>query len=159
MTEFDHETSRHVDEVIGAAFLVKRQLFDQLNGFDERYFVYFEELDFSLRARASGWSTYYLSEAIAYHRGGGSSDQVKPMRLFYSLRSRIIYAFKNFPRADALLVLVTTTCLEMISRLLRATVRASFTEFADTLRAYAMLYAALPSLLPSVWAIRHDTPP
>ena len=47
---FDHLTSCKVDLVIGAFFLVRRDLFSELGGFDERFFVYFEEVDFTLRA-------------------------------------------------------------------------------------------------------------
>lgn len=42
--------SRPVDQVIGAFFLVRRSLFDRLEGFDERYFLYYEEVDFCMRA-------------------------------------------------------------------------------------------------------------
>lgn len=96
MQDFDHCSSREVDHVIGAFFLVRRSVFEQLKGFDERYFVYLEDLDFSLRARKAGWKTYYLADATAYHKGGGTSEQVKAHRLFYSLRSRMIYGFRHF---------------------------------------------------------------
>ncbi len=46
--------SRQVDQVIGAFFAVRRSLFETLGGFDERFFVYFEEVDFALRAREAG---------------------------------------------------------------------------------------------------------
>src|SRR5437773_121156 len=105
MVEWDHRQSREVDQVMGAFFLIRRPLFEALGGFDERFFVYFEEVDLSLRARVLGWRTFYLSTAHAYHHG---SEQVKkrmqPARLFYSLRSRILYAYKHFSPSTATLV-------------------------------------------------------
>src|SRR6185503_16033407 len=80
MTEWDHATNREVDQVMGAFFLVRRSAYEALAGFDERFFVYFEEVDFALRARARGWSTYYLTQARAYHEGGGSTKQIRPAR-------------------------------------------------------------------------------
>ncbi|WP_222927547.1 glycosyltransferase family 2 protein [Biomaibacter acetigenes] len=77
MAEWDHKSDRFVDHVIGAFFLVRRQLFEKLNGFDERFFVYLEDLDFSYRAKQLGYSSYYLTSTKAYHKGGGSSEKLK----------------------------------------------------------------------------------
>ena len=96
MAEWDHTQSREVDHVIGAFFLVRHQLFKALAGFDERFFVYLEDLDFSYRAHQAGWRSVYLADAQAFHAGGGTSNQVKAQRLFYSLRSRLLYGFKHF---------------------------------------------------------------
>src|SRR5262245_57433256 len=50
LTPAETSVSRVVDQVIGAFYFVRRDLFAQLGGFDERYFIYFEEVDFALRA-------------------------------------------------------------------------------------------------------------
>jgi hypothetical protein len=147
MKEFDHLSGREVDEVMGAFFLVRRSVFVQLDGFDERFFVYFEELDFCLRARRAGWSTWYLADAAAFHKGGGTSERVKALRLFYSVRSRIQYVLKHFSRTQALAVVGATLFLEPLARLLRAALRGSAAEAADTVRGYAMIWRNLPPLL------------
>jgi GT2 family glycosyltransferase len=147
MTTFDHLTSRVVDQVIGAHFLVRAQLFRELSGFDERFFVYYEEVDFALRARKAGWKSYYLSTACAYHFGGGVSQQVKAHRLFYSLRSRILYAFKNFPRTHAWVVLALTLFVEPVSRIGRGALRTSNREVKDTIRGYIMLWKDLRAIM------------
>ena len=72
---------------MGAFFLVRRQVFDEVGGFDERFFVYLEDLDFSLRAREAGWRTHYLASARAYHKGGGTSEQVKAERAWVAIDS------------------------------------------------------------------------
>jgi len=95
-----------VDQVIGAFFLVRRALFETLGGFDERFFMYFEEVDFSKRAQMRGAASVYLGAARAFHSGGYSSRQVKASRLFYSLRSRFLYGFKHFRPAEAVAVLL-----------------------------------------------------
>jgi GT2 family glycosyltransferase len=117
MTDWDHKTSRPVDQLIGAFFLTRRALFEHLGGFDERFFVYFEEVDFSYRAWKQGWQSYYLSEATAYHRGQGTTDRIKGLRLFYSLRSRIQYAHKHFGRPRAVALAFGSLCIEPWSRL------------------------------------------
>ncbi len=131
--------SRPVDQIIGAFFLIRKAVFDQCNGFDERFFVYFEEVDLALRAQAAGYSSYYLAEVSAFHAGGGLSSQVKAHRLFYSLRSRIYYAEKHYtPIALAILVLCTFT-VEPLVRLLLAALKFSPTQISETLAGYRML--------------------
>lgn len=147
MTDFDHETSREVDQVIGAFFLVRSAVMEAIGGFDERFFVYMEELDFSLRARQAGWRTWYLADASAYHKGGGASEQVKAHRLFYSLRSRILYAFKHFSRPAAWVVVAVTLGIEPITRLVRCTLRRSAPELRDTVWGYCMLWRDLPNVI------------
>jgi GT2 family glycosyltransferase len=128
--------SKEVDQVIGAYFLVRRSLFEALNGFDERFFVYFEEVDFSRRAKKQGYSSYYLADVTLYHRGGGSS---KTKRLFYSLRSRLLYAFKHFSLLEALSLSFLTVTLELVSRLFVAALSLSFTRLNETIGGYAEL--------------------
>jgi len=146
-TDWDHATTRTVDHVIGAFFLVRRSLFEQLQGFDERFFVYLEDLDFSRRAHLNGWQSVYLTRAQAFHAGGGTSKQVKAARLFYSIRSRLLYGFKHFSPAAAWAVLAVTILLEPISRIVFSVVRANWRDAFYTLQGYRMLLQALPSTL------------
>lgn len=140
MEDWTHSDSREVDHVIGAFYLVRRSVFESLNGFDERFFMYLEDLDFSLRARRQGWRSYYLSDVHAFHAGGGTSSRVKDRRLFYSLRSRILYSFKHFNRFSAGAVAVLTVAVEPLVRVMWLAVSLSWSEVNQTLKAYSMLY-------------------
>ncbi|HVB86983.1 MAG TPA: glycosyltransferase family 2 protein [Candidatus Dormibacteraeota bacterium] len=142
----DHGQSREVDQVMGAFLLIRRTLFDRLGGFDERFFVYFEDLDLSYRAFEAGWQSHYLATAQAYHKGGGCSEGAKAARLFYSLRSRILYSYKHFGWASATGLLAGTLLVEPFARLAWAAWRGSMQEMRATLGAYAMLWRALPAL-------------
>ncbi len=144
MAEWDHFTTRKVDHVIGAFFLVRRQLFDELGGFDERFFVYLEDLDFSYRASLRGWQSVYFAEATAFHVGGGTSRNIKARRLFYSLRSRLLYAFKHFSWHHAVAVFLASILIEPISRSVLALIRRSWSSFNETWLAYGMLLCWLP---------------
>lgn len=144
MAEWPHDTTQDVDQVIGAFFLVRRSLFEALGGFDEQFFVYFEEVDFAYRAHKAGWRSVYLADVQAFHAGGGTSDQVKAKRLFYSLRSRLLYAFKHFHLLGALVVLLTTLFIEPISRSALDIARRSWSSLAETWQGYGMLWRWLP---------------
>jgi GT2 family glycosyltransferase len=140
MAEWDHGQTRIVDHVIGAFFLVRRELFDALQGFDERFFVYLEDLDFSYRANQAGWGSAYIVETQAFHSGGGTSNQVKARRLFYVLRSRLLYAAKHFSRGGFAAVTFATLVLEPLSRSLLAILRRSWTVLKETWAAYRLLW-------------------
>jgi len=156
MTEWDHQASREVDQVMGAFFLVRRSVFEILGGFDERFFVYFEEVDLAVRARARGWRTFYLSEAQAYHKGGGTTHRIKSTSLFYSLRSRMLYAYKHFGWWAGSGVTLGTLLLEPIARLTLAASRGPLEQFWATLGAYTMLWSAMPRTLMTAWRLRES---
>jgi hypothetical protein len=139
MREWNHAQSREVDHVIGAFFLMRRSLFVALAGFDETFFVYFEDLDLSLRARQAGWRNVYLAQAQAYHKGGGTSTQVLGRRLFYSLRSRLQYGRKHFSRTQQVLVALTTWLIEPVTRIVHLALTARFREISHVLEAYWLL--------------------
>jgi N-acetylglucosaminyl-diphospho-decaprenol L-rhamnosyltransferase len=147
MQDFDHLSDRDVDQVIGAFFFMRRGVFESLGGFDERFFVYYEEMDLSLRAQQAGWRTRYLAEPTAYHRGGGTTDQVKAKRMFYSLRSRMLYAFKHFRPLTAWSVVMLTLVVEPIGRSGRSLLRRSWKELRESLEGYRLLLSDLPGTL------------
>ena len=143
MKEWDHRDTRAVEHAIGSFFLVRRWVWEELEGMDERFFLYLEDLDFSLRAYRKGYRCWYLSRARVYHKGGGTSEQIKAARLFYSLDSRLLYARKHFHWSGAAAVAMATVLAEPLVRIAWALVRGKGTEFVETLRGYAMLYGGL----------------
>ncbi len=147
MIDWDHRESRQVDQVTGAFFLVRRQLFEELNGFDDRFFMYYEDMDFAYRAKQSGWSSFYLADAQAFHFGGGSSSQVKARRLFYLLRSRVLYVAKHYGIASAISILAVSFIVEFGVRLVRSLSDKSKKDLSATIQAYWLLLGSIPRLL------------
>lgn len=141
MRAWNHDSTRFVDQVMGAFFLTRRRLFSDLGGFDERFFVYFEEVDFSKRAFDAGYRSAFLSDSRAYHTGGGLSGQVRAHRLFYSLRSRILYGFKHFSPPAAMTVAGTTLMVEFGARALPLLIRGRWIGLHELQQAYGMLWS------------------
>ncbi|MBD3343558.1 MAG: glycosyltransferase [Chitinivibrionales bacterium] len=139
MTEWDHLETQEVDQVMGAFFLVRRHLFQCLGGFDERFFVYYEDLDFALRARRAGWKSIFFAEAKCFHRGGGVSQQAKVQRLFYILQSRILYVVKHFQTSTAIMIIFMTLFSEPLFRLTWSVMRCRFSELIELFSAYMLL--------------------
>lgn len=143
MFDFDHKTSRVIDHVIGAYYLLSLDIFRQLHGFDEDYFIYLEDLDFSYRARQVNIQSYYYVGTNAIHAGGGCSDQVKAKRLFYSINSRLVYARKHFTLIKHKMAWGISLLIEPISRIGFSLVRFNLVNFKETVSAYWMLYKKL----------------
>lgn len=139
----EHFSSKAVDQVIGAFFLIRRSVYADLGGFDERFFVYFEEVDLCLRAAQKGYVTYYSADSHFYHVGGGTSDNVKAARLFYYWRSRLLYSMKHFSIPSTASILLLTLTVEPLVRLLQAIARRSWAATRDLLSAHGQLLAFL----------------
>lgn len=63
---------REVFGVCGAACLLRRELFTEVGGYDERYFAFYEDVDLNVRARIAGWRFEYVPEAVVWHVGNAS---------------------------------------------------------------------------------------
>jgi GT2 family glycosyltransferase len=68
----EHLVRREVFGVCGAACLLRRELFDELGGYDERYFSFYEDVDLNVRARIAGWRFENVPEAVVWHVGNAS---------------------------------------------------------------------------------------
>ena len=141
MTEWNHETTQAVDHVMGAFYLLSNQVFRSVGGFDESFFVYFEDLDLSYRIHQHGFLSYYLADVRSFHKGGGTSESIKATRIFYSLRSRILYAYKHFNSLQATTVLLASLLIEPFTRIAFAIIRLSLSQAQETISAYIKLFA------------------
>lgn len=93
------ERSLAVDWVSGACMLARRQALAQVGGFDERYFLYWEDADLCKRLRAAGFHVRYVPGATAVHRVGHSSRTVRAsaIRAFHA-SAYLYYATHVAPR-------------------------------------------------------------
>jgi len=69
---FDHAREREVEWLMGACLLVRRAVFDEVGPFDERYFLFSEEVDWMRRAADRGWSVVFTPDARCVHVGGAA---------------------------------------------------------------------------------------
>jgi len=83
----------------GAAFYTK-ELFTQIGLFDESFFAYYEDVDFSFRAQLAGYKCYYEPRAVCYHKRGGTST-IFPSGFQTELceRNLVLMRFRNYPLA------------------------------------------------------------
>lgn len=82
-----------VAAVSGAAFAMRRDLFQALGGFDESFFLYMEDSDLSLRARLAGYRCLYVPESVVYH---DYRLRFGPQKTYYHERNRYAMLLKTF---------------------------------------------------------------
>ncbi|HVS46846.1 MAG TPA: glycosyltransferase family 2 protein [Verrucomicrobiae bacterium] len=93
---WDYTSERRVDLVIGAAMLLRRAVLDRIGAFDERYFMYHEEIDLGKRVADAGFESWFVPSAQATHTGKGSSAGRSVEA--YKQRSRRYYWIKHHGR-------------------------------------------------------------
>lgn len=81
----------------GVSMLVTREAFTAVGGFDPDYFMYYEDVDLSLRLRAQGYVCAYAPKAKLWHHHGASSEIASPFFIFHTERSRILFVAKHYP--------------------------------------------------------------
>lgn len=96
-----HETARYPEWISGACMLGRRDVLERVGGFDERFFLYAEDMDLCVRLRSSGWRVRYEPSATVRHEEGRSA----PRTSLYPIlaRSRALYARKHCGPASAAL--------------------------------------------------------
>lgn len=109
-----HDRERRVDFVIGACLMVRREVFEKVGGFDERFFMYSEETDWQWRMRQAGWAVAFTPAAQVVHLGGGSGAAGRINRQAFD--SLDYYEWKH----HGLLGLISVRCAMTLGCLLRA---------------------------------------
>jgi len=83
------------DWVTGAAIMIKRDLFEAIGGFDERFFMYFEDIDLCRMIDKRGFKSFYIPSVSLVHLGGKSYGQKDPKIIFEYRRSQLLYYDKH----------------------------------------------------------------
>ncbi len=110
-----------VDWLNGAYIMLPRQVYDEIGGMDEAYFMYSEELDWCRRIKMAGWRVVYFPQAQVLHHYGKSSEQAVTARHINFQRAKLRYYRKYHGRAQTLtlrlfllLVYVWQLALELV---------------------------------------------
>jgi GT2 family glycosyltransferase len=90
------DTVRQVDIVSGCFFLLRRELWHQLDGFDPAFFMYGEEADLCLRARRTGVRAMITPDATIIHHGG-ASEKVRADKMVRLMTAKVLLIRRHFP--------------------------------------------------------------
>lgn len=95
LTYLSDEETYEIDALSGCFTMLKREVYDQIGGFDEDYFMYGEDLDWCYRAQRAGWKIYYVHSTKIIHYGGESTKRssINAKAVFY--RAMKLFVKKN----------------------------------------------------------------
>ncbi len=119
--DFDYDREAAVDNISGAAVMVKRHVLEEIEGFDEKYLFYYEDTDLCRRIRISGREIWYTPAGRIIHYGGGSSEvqDLKPQLKYYFCYGTERYIKKYYPAGKAVLFCVIWKPLVILRHLYR----------------------------------------
>ncbi|HUV35694.1 MAG TPA: glycosyltransferase [Patescibacteria group bacterium] len=118
LIDYDHVTPRRVDWVLGACMMVRREAVERVGRMDERFFLYFEDIDWCYRMKQQGWNVYYVPDSVMIHRYERSSAKSilrKPFIIhmlsllrYYEKWNKIFYFLRRHRGALKALVFVVS---------------------------------------------------
>ena len=86
---------RRVEWISGCAILVRKEVIDQVGMLDERFFYYWEETEWCLRARRGGWNIFLVPTAKLWHKGVQRDYKPNPNVTYYNTRNRLLMMAKH----------------------------------------------------------------
>ncbi|MSR31425.1 MAG: glycosyltransferase family 2 protein [Gemmataceae bacterium] len=142
------------DEVFGACgagVLLRREMLEEIGLFDERLFMYYEDLDLAWRAKRAGWKCVYAPKARVYHIHCGSSGSWSPFFTFHVERNRALVSAKNAGLIQAVRS-VGTVFAKTTMRIIQGVVPGERFRLAGVYCKVALsLFRHLPAVLFNRW--------
>ncbi len=91
-----YDTPHQTPYAHGAAMMLKREIIDQVGFMPECYFLYYEELDWSMMINRAGYEIWYDPASTIYHKESQSTGQNSPLRTYYITRNRLLLVKRNY---------------------------------------------------------------
>ena len=120
----------------GAAMLVHRDVLEKVGLMDESFFLYYEELDWCVRARRQGFTIWYVGESVVYHKESVSTGQDSPFKLYYLTRNRLLFMRRNYPAYQWLLSFLFFSVISLPVHLISLALKRQFGHMAAFWKAY-----------------------
>ena len=155
--EEDHgqyDTTTPIFWASGACFFIRKEVYHQLNGFDEDFFAHYEEIDLCWRIINQGHLIKFVGTSSVYHVGGATLDQSNPRKTYLNFRNSLFSILKNVPNTYLFEVLFMRLVLDGIAGLkFLFELRAG--HFWAIIKAHFSFYWNLPKFLKKRKNIAH----
>ena len=93
---------REISSARGASMMIKKNIFEQLEGFDEKFYFSFEDVDLSWRCWIAGYKVLVIPKSIVYHLGGQTYQKVKNKMAFHGFKNQLSMKITNFESSLAI---------------------------------------------------------
>ena len=126
MQEWDHNSTREVDWVMGAAMMVRKAAISEVGPMDERFFLYFEDVDWCYRMRTLGWKVYYFPSSELVHHYRRQSAEAR----FGKAKRAHLESWLRFSEKWSLFIYLMKRNRELVSRIVLLVVDAGAVSLA-----------------------------
>jgi len=124
LNDWDKKTIKKTDVVPGTAFMIGKNIFNKIGGFNEKFFLFFEEADLSKRINALGLKNYIIPQAKIIHLGGQSTSKREDIKEIFD-RSKFYY-FKKWHGLLGAIIVQVFTSISKVHLLLTAILLVGF---------------------------------
>ena len=119
----------------GAAFAIRKEIFEKMNGFDDNFEFHMEEIDLCWRIQNRNYLIAYCPDSVVYHLGGGSLAMGSPRKVYYNFRNNLVMLFKNYTRKELITRFVPRLFLDIIAAI-RSLLMFRPAEYLSIIRAH-----------------------
>ena len=130
----------------GACFFIRKNVFNELNGFDDSFFAHQEEIDLCWRIQNVGYKIQYVGASTVYHVGGATLDQANPRKTYLNFRNSLFIIVKNIPKGKLLPILFIRMLLDGVAAL-KFLMEFQPKHFLAVLKAHFHFYMTLSKFL------------
>lgn len=130
----------------GAAFVIRRDLFHEMGGFDVDYFAHQEEIDLAWRLQLKGYKIMCCPQSVVYHVGGGTLNYDTPRKVYLNFRNNLITLFKYLPAIDLFWILLFRWILDGLAGL-RFLAYGQFANAFAIIRAHFYIYGHIRAIV------------
>ena len=123
-----YNSSRTTSGSHGCAMLVKKEVAQKTGMFPEKFFLYYEEWDWSARILKAGYKIWYTADATIYHKESLSVGKSNPMKVYYHTRNRILYMRRNTSWYQMIVFSLFFTFFSLPKSVIKFLVKRQFTQ-------------------------------
>jgi GT2 family glycosyltransferase len=149
--EDDHgqyNTAHRTPYAHGAAMLIKREAIEKVGLMPECYFLYYEELDWSMMFTRAGYEIWYEPACTIYHKESQSTGQNSPLRTYYITRNRLLLVKRNWHGLYKWLAYIYLTCVVATKDLLKFAIQGKWSLSKAVCRGITDFLSSIHSALP-----------
>lgn len=108
-----YDTPEEIFSARGAAMLIRRKTFEEVKGFDTKFFIIYEDVDLSWRIRLRGYKIVFIPTSVVYHMGSATSSRktLRNFLTFHRQKNRLILVLKNYESKNMIRFLIRNLVL------------------------------------------------
>ena len=118
-----YDTAHPTPYAHGAAMMVKREVIEKAGMMPEYYFLYYEELDWSMMIRRAGYDIWYEPACTIFHKESQTTGQNSPLRTYYLTRNRLLFVKRNYSNATRYLSYAYLIAIVAVKDILKYTIQ------------------------------------